>query len=276
MLTTLDIRTVQHKNKLLKMIAKLKKDRIDTYYRQSANLRIKCVEYVAYSESINWSKLDKVIGPQRNRLVCSESISLPQNMGYKRFCDDEYKVRLCTNFGIKVLSQCSQNLSVAIIDNDATHTVLPSHLLNFTDNIIVVTQRDDIYKDVADNLLEETGAPIRVAKTQQVLHSCDLIFDLSSAVDVSELDKNAVVMCVTKPQTQCDYMVIYDYTADIAGRFEFLCPEYIDKTYFASALYSMLNVYQLGSLVPDVCSSTKGECTVHSVAELLNNMQTKT
>ena len=275
MLTTLNIQQVRYNTRFSRFIGRLKKDKIEVSYRQLGSIKVKCVDYTQNSQRVNWDKLDKIIRAQRNRLLCKKYLCLPASIGYKRYDDNEYKIRLCTNLGVKLVALCDNNISVGIIDLKAEHTALVAHVLRYTDSVTVVTDRDDIYKDVADNILEESGAPIRISKSQKSIYNCELIFDLSASVNISSLRADALVLGIKEYESESNCTVIFDYKATLEKPFDSLCPPYLDETYFASALYSLHNVYQLGALIPHTCVCANVEYSTETLAEKLNNMGAK-
>lgn len=276
MLTSLNILQPQFKSELKRKFSRLRKDKIEVYYRQAGNLKTKCIEYTQYGSKVNWQKLDKLIGAQRNRLLCNKNIELPANLGYKYFDDSEYKTRLCTNLSIKLVADLNFDVSVGIIDTKASHTALPSYLIKHTDNIVVLTEKEDVYKDVADNLLEETGAPLRIVKNIKSLELCDLIVDLSGLNDLGAIGNDALVLSCGNSYKNCGAVVVSDYMIELPSPFSSLCPEYINSTYFAGALYSVMNVYQLGSLIPQNVVSKNDVLSSKMLREMLNNMRVKT
>lgn len=276
MLTILSVETPQPSTKLDKILYKLRKDKIETYYRSLGLVKLKCVDYTLYSKQINYKKLDKVIGAQRNRLICNKEVVLPKHLGYKRFENSEYKERLCKNLCIELVSKINKNIKVGVIDFDATHTQLVKYLTKYTDCVTVVTKQIEIYKEVADNLLEETGAPIYISKGNKSLTRCELVVALSGDFENVCLQQSAILLCIQKPESDVHCLCIYDYIVELPKQVDALCPEDMDKTYFASALYSMCNVYQLGSAVPRQCQSDIGLHTVDSLMILIENMNTKT
>ncbi len=276
MLTSLCVFTPQLDTKFERFAARFRRNKTELYYRQVGALKIKCIDYTKYIKDINWQKLDKIIGAQRNRLLCQKDLVLPNNLGYKRFDDSEYKLRLCKNLGISLVSKASKKVRVGIVDDDAIHTAFVKYILKYTDDVVVVTKNDQVYKVVADNLLEELGAPITISRSYHSLENCELIIALSPIKQTICTDNKALILSEVKPSFSVDCVLIYDYVIDLPKQFVPLCPENIDKTYFAAALYSVYNVYQLGSVVPKACISENGVHTASSLQTLLININTKT
>lgn len=277
MLTSLSVYTQTHNTRLGKLLSKIRRDSIEIYYTHKGDVKIKCIDYVQRTNNINWKKLDKIIGAQRSCLLCSKDVALNQSLQYKRFDDSEYKERLCTNMGITLANQLSKdNISVGIIDKTGAFSTLPQCILKYTDNVIVVTENIDFYTRISENLIEETGAVVRLSQSQKSLCDCKLIIAPHKVTSNEGITQNSLLLTAHKPDIFLPCVCVYDYVIDFPKHLLQLCPNGMDKTYFASALYSLLNIYQLGALVPRLNISCDGAHTAMSLKTLLLNIGTKT
>lgn len=276
MLTSLYIKTPQYDSKFRKFLGRFMFDTMVVQVKRVDNIRVKCIEYTNRSGKVNYSKIDKEIGAQRNRLLCSKSIELPKSGGYKRFESGEYKERLCTNLGISLLSSLSDmNLSVGLIDVDAQFTTLPKYLLKYTDSVVVVTEETDIYKEVNESLLHDIGAPIRLSKSYSSLYNCDIIIAPKGLCESVNTKNGAVILTTKKPKIECCATVVYDYHVELDEKYSDVIPKGVSSTYFASALYTLLKEYKLGSYLPSLCISENKVHTVRSLKVLVENIHTK-
>ena len=103
MITTLSVKVPEKQKGLKKYTELFKKDRIDVQIRKARGVRVKQITYTSYSGKLRLDKADKVIGAQRNHLLCSELIKLPPKSGYKRFYSTLFSARLCVNMAIAVI-----------------------------------------------------------------------------------------------------------------------------------------------------------------------------
>lgn len=276
MLTSLYIKEPQYNSKFKKFLRMLMIDSMSVEIKRLDDIKVKCVEYTNRSGSINWRKIDKEIGAQRNRLLCSKDIELPKKCGYRRFCSNEYKERLCTNLAISLLSSLNKlNLSVGLIDIDARYTTLPKYLLKYTDSVVVVSEQTGIYKEINEDLLCEIGAPLRLSKSLNSLYDCDLIIAPKPIGESISISKQSLILTTKKTKVNTDATIIYDYRIEIDEKYSKIMPNGIEKTYFASALYSLLKIYTLGSAVPSLCISKNKIHTLPSLKALLQNVSTK-
>lgn len=277
MLTSLYINSKEYKGKFKKLCGKLRGDRIKVEIRQAGDIELKCVEYINRSGKVNFKKLDKVIGPQRNRVLCPPDTKLPRTLGYRRFESYDFTRRLCTNTAITLLSSFKgADISVGLLDTDASFAILPQYLLKYTDSVVVVTNEHHIYSTVAENILSDTGAPLRLSKTVRSLELCDLIVAPKGVTPDLNPKADALVLTDSKPQKNMDCTVIYGYDITLPKNFETLCLDPLDKTYLAGALYTMGRVHQLGAVVPEFYRSDDKIHTISSLMKLLYKSTAKT
>lgn len=277
MLTSLYINNKEYKGKRNKLCAILKGDKIKVEIRQAGDIEFKYVEYINRSGKINFKKLDKVVGAQRNRLICPPDIKLPKSLGFRRFESYDFTRRLCTNTAITLLSSFKgSHISVGLLDSDASFDILPQYILKYTDTLVVVTNEQDIYIEVAENILSDIGAPLRLSKTVRSLELCDLIIAPKGITADINPKPDAVVLTDSKPTANLDCTVIYGYDIALFENLDKVCPDTIGKTYFAGALYTMGKMYELGATVPQFLKSNDKIHTISSLANLLYKSTAKT
>lgn len=271
MLTSLYIEKPEYRSGFAEFCGRLLPDRISVEVRQADFVKIKCISYRLRSGRVNYKKLDKIIGAQRNRLLCDKALGLPKELGYRRYENNEFLCRMCTNVALCILSRESlKNVTVGLVDTDASFTTLPEHLLRYTDSVVVVSDKTDVYSEVAETILYETGAPLRLSKTTRSLYDCDIVIAPKGVDNSFSLKQNAVVLTTKKPESEYQITVVYDYNIELPQYIRDICPEGIDDTYFASALYTLGHMYKLGSLIPTLCVSNNGVQTVSSLRNMLN------
>ncbi len=277
MLTTLTVSKPRYKNIVSKIIGKIMPNKIRVEVRQAGDIKIKCIEYTDRKGRVNWKKLDRIVGTQQNRLLCDASLNLPKELGYIRFEDGEYKSRLCTNLAISLLCVFSKdNLNVGLIDEDANFVTLPKHLLRYTDNLVVVTKKGDVYAQVEKELLQEMGAPLRISKSTDSLSKCDIVIAPEYGGDFHSFKDGCLVLKTKKGKSSKEVTVLYDYFIRLPKKLSDICPGSLEETYFASALYSIGYRYELGSFVPSICESENSMHTFSSLKKLINKVSAKT
>ncbi len=270
MLTALHIEKKQHKSKIVGMLSKLLPDRITVEMKSAGEIKLKCITYLSRREKVNFSKIDRIVGAQRNRLLCCEDSPVVKNKGYKRFCDSLYKKRLCTNLGLELLRLCKkEKLKIGFVDIYGELTFYTKYLLRYCDSLCVVTHDIKNYTEFCDELMYETGVSVSISKRFSQLSSCDLVI-APDYMDFSvNLKETAVVIGTKKPSCPTSYTVVYDYDVALPKELVTLKTEFLSDTYLMSALYTMKMMYDLGSLVPTLCVC---ENSVHTIESLKNSV----
>ena len=270
MLTALHIEKKQHKNKVVGLLSKLLPDKINVEIKSADGIKLKCITYLGRREKVNFSKIDRLIGAQRNRLLCAEDSKITTAQGYKRFSDNVFKKRLCTNLCLELLRLCKkEKLKVGFVDIDCELSFFTKYLLKYCDSLSVVTYDVKYYSDFCEELMYETGVSVRVSKKFSSLSDCDIVI-APEYMDFSvNLKDSAVVLCTRKPDITPVYTVVYDYTATLPKELSSLKTDFLSDTYIMSALYTMKMMYDLGSIVPSLCVC---ENSVHTLESLKNSV----
>ena len=243
--------------------------RIEHLYCDSA--AVKSIVYEHRRGRIGWAAIDRFVRSQRGQLLCPSSLELPADCGYRRYTDRELSRRMCENAALWLLHRAQPaRVRVALIDPDGERTALCAYLVDDTDSLLVVTRRPRLYLAEADRILEERGAAIRVSSGGADLSGCDLIIapeapdrDLGCAPD-------AVILSGEPPLVPQNAPVIYEYIFDMPAKYRDVRPPYLDEMYFASALYSLGGVHELGSSIFRRCYDGR---VLHTRLSLLEQLR---
>ncbi len=276
MLTILDIQEQKFTIPALRVFSRFMINTMSEEILQCGDIKVRFVRYINRNAKVNFRKIDKAVGAQRNRLLCNEKLKLPSALSFKRFESDEYKVRLCTNVALALLASSKRvNYNIGLLDDYAHHTALLRYILRYTDSLVVVTKNTDVYSEVAKELLEDIGAPIRLSKTIRSLYNCDIIIAPDGINESVSVKAECLILTQKKPQINTKAKVVFDYHIRLPGSLSKICPECIDETYFASALYTLGHRFELGSLVPSLCVANDRVHTFSSLKKLLDNISIK-
>lgn len=273
MLTALNIDKKVCKSKISKTINSLLRDKIKVNIVQTDTIKIKCVTYVSHRDRINFKRIDKFVGVQRNHLLCSKDVILPRELGYKRFDNYEYRVRLCTNMALYLLQSIDTQkaVSVCLVDMNAQYTQLCEEILKYTDKLTIITDNIKVYTEIADELMVQSGAVLKVTRNFNPLSFCDLLISPVYVDNICMARENTLVFTVSDEEHSCSSVVLTDYEITLKDKINKLKPKCISDTYFASALYTLEKVYNLGCLVPVVCVGAQSIYTPQSLKKLLAN-----
>ena len=269
MLTALNIITPEKRSFFSNLLSVIRGNTIKVQHLYFDSVALKSITYTQNRKKINWNAIDKFTKEQRTKLLCCENMILPKDKGYRRYESFELNSRLCTNLALYLLKNIShsENLTVGLIDDNALYDELGFRLVDFTDKVYIFTKKHDAYIPVTERLLDEKGAVITVTKNLGKLKFCDLVIAPELIKMKLPLSENALVLTSQKPVAETDALTLYNYFFDLPKKYLSVKPDYLDDMYFASALYSLLKIYKLGSFVPRLCS---GNNDIHTPSSLCN------
>lgn len=272
MITSLSVKVPEKQKGLKKYTDLFKKDKIDVQIRKARGVRIKQVTYTSYSGKLRLDKADKMIGAQRNHLLCSELIKFPPNSGYKRFYSTLFSARLCVNMALAVIVECicPEKLKIGIYDPDATCSEFLFNVLEHCSQVAVVTENSEVYYSELNRAMDELGASAVITQNVSELTDCNFVIAPVNIKSELPLREDALVLTVDLPKVQLNGLVYYKYHFRMPNGFDIIKPQNLDEEYFCSALYTLGGQYELGSIVPVVCRNFSSSQTVKSLCAYVN------
>lgn len=120
----------------------------------------------AYSERINWDKVEAVCGRAAHALVLPPGLEPPEGGLAARFEPDALRAQLICNACLEIIHRCRVPLYrkvVTLVDRQAYFTDLIPDLLCQCITVRVVTEREAEYRRVSERMMEELGASLLVS-----------------------------------------------------------------------------------------------------------------
>ena len=269
MLTALNIEDYTRRGPM-RLLSVLRHNRIRVEHLYCDSAAVKSVVYERRRGRMSWASVDRFVRSQRGRLLCPEGTELPEDSGYRRFAGRELSRRMCENAALFLLQELgSPHIRVALLDDAGEHAGLCSYLVDRTDSLLVLTRSTRLYLDEADRLLEERGAAVRIGAAGGDLRGADLIIAPRALTADIRCAPDAVILSGEPPLVSQNAPVIREYIFDLPDKYRKIRPPYLDEMYFASALYTLGGIHELGSYVFRRCC---GGCVLHtreSLPELL-------
>lgn len=267
MLTALTVTDKTEKSFFKKIVNFFKGNKIKVEINSARGVTLRHVEYINRTGKINWQKLDSVIGAQRNHLLCSADISFPKSMGFRRFYSEEFSQRLCSNMGLFILSklQHPERIKVALYDPEGDCADLAEFLLQYSENVLIVTDNTELYRQEAMRIIEDTGASLIISCQRESMSDCDFIIAPEKIHEALNLKNSAVLLTAGKPEYPVDCKAYFYYHFKMPNKFDRIKPQELSDIYFASALYTKARQHEFGSIVPFVCSNEYGSQRLESI-----------
>ena len=257
-------------------LARLRPNRIRVAHHYCDSAAVRSVVYERRRKRTSWASLDRFVGGDRGCVLCRSELVLPS--GYRRFESPELSRRLCENAAVYLLQQLGgEDVSVALVDSSGDSLGLCSYLIDYTDDLRVVTDDPGIYLDEADRLIEEYGASIRICAGAADLRGSDLVIAPDGLGRSATVADDAVILCAGSSAADSDIPVICDYSFSLPDKYASIKPPYLDDMYFAGALYSLAGTHELGSEVFTRCISRRRDgVSVHTRGSLIEKLKNRT
>ena len=256
---------------LRRLINKIKRDRITVELRKARGVCLVYVTYTSYNGKINLDKLSGVFGSRSRRILCDSRIEFPKNSGFIRFDSDSFRIRLCTNMVYQILKDSDGlSISLGIYDpNGIISDFLPVSL-EYCRRVTVVTNESKIYQTQLNRALDELGATAVITSKADELENCNLII-APDVIDASlSIKGTAIVLTTQKPTKTISGHIYYKYNFKMPASLAQIKPDVLSDEYFCSALYTIENKYELGSIVPNLCSDGTTSQTIPSIQKFLS------
>lgn len=270
MLTSLTIENLIAENIFVAFIYRLRGNKINVDIKSARGAVLRQVTYLNRTGRIDWDALDRVIGNQRNHLLCSEKIALPKELGYRRYDNTPFLGRLAINMAGFVLGRCGENCpKTGIYDPKGDYCELIGEIVRQSDALIV-TDFPEKYEDIAERLSREYGVSLRLSCERSALSECELVVAPSKICEPIPLRDSAVILTCAPPAVCLSGAVYYRYHFRMPNMLERLKPAELSPAYFVGALFTKARRYELGSIIPTSCSGETSSQTVKSLERLFS------
>lgn len=267
MLTALSITEKIEKNKLKHLFNIIRGNKITITLKQSGGVTLRRLQYFNRNGKINWDIIDEYVGIQRDGILCSEYLELPADMGYRRFASEEFSKRLCTNMALQILSkvQDASKLKVCFYDlyGESADTLI--HILEYCPEVRVYTQNSELYSNIRDVILEDTGISPIISCDESILEDTDFLIAPCKIKNTLPLKNKAITLTSVCPDAGQKGALYFRYHFKMPTRFADIKPAELSDFYFATALYVKAKQHQLGTIVPMICSNYSSGARLESI-----------
>lgn len=272
MITALSVKIPKEPKGLQKIFRKFRRDRVELTIKRSRGVSLKHIIYTSFSGKIKLEKIDTLIGNQRSKLLCDTKLAFSEKSGYQRFYSNEFSERLCTNMAMAVIKDCknAENISVGVYDPDGDSHDILFGILQYCSDVRVVTNDNNSYQYELDRIMDELGASAVITSNIEELSNCSLIIAPCVIEEDLPIKGDTLVLTAGIPKPQMSGIIYYKYQIRMPKGFDSLKPFELDAEYFCSALYTLAKQYELGSIIPNLCSNFSSSQTVKSLSDYIN------
>jgi len=256
-----------------RLLSLLRRNRIRVEHRYCDAVAVKSIVYERRRGRVSWTSVDRFLKDRRGQLLCPPELELPQDSGFRRFHSNELNRRLCENAALYLVRELREERpGIVLIDGAGDYAPLCACLLDYTDRVRVVTDSPRVYLEEADRLLEEKGAVLRISTDRSRIRDAGIIIAPARLDEVLGCADDAVILSGESPACPQPAPVIDTYTFDLPEKFRSLCPGYLEPMYFASALYTLAGVHELGGAIFSRCCDGR---ILHTRMSLLKQLKAR-
>lgn len=280
MLTALTVKNEKAEKWYERLLNKIRGNSIDVDIKSARGVALRHITYINRNGSVNWFAIENEIGDSRDRILCDESVLLPENMGFTRFENTVFKARLSCNLGLYVLSKISgeaPGIKAALYDVKGICCDYLKSFFNYAGDgdgggfgeLCVITDNRGAYEKAAAEIMDESGAAVFISDRRDNLFDCALIIAPERIEESLPVSGGAIVLTGFAPTVCTPGLVYFDYHFRMPNMFDRIKPESLSCEYFAGALFSKGRQYELGSIVPTTCSNLTSSQTPRSICDYL-------
>lgn len=280
MLTALTVKNEKAEKWYERLLNKIRGNSIDVDIKSARGVALRHITYINRNGSVNWFAIENEIGDSRDRILCDESVLLPENMGFTRFENTVFKARLSCNLGLYVLSKISgeaPGIKAALYDVKGNCCDYLKSFFNYAGDgdgggfgeLCVITDNRGAYEKAAAEIMDESGAAVFISDRRDNLFDCALIIAPERIEESLPVSGGAIVLTGFAPTVCTPGLVYFDYHFRMPNMFDRIKPESLSCEYFAGALFSKGRQYELGSIVPTTCSNLTSSQTPRSICDYL-------
>ena len=239
----------------------------------AGDLRVRSLLYINRRGKLSLNRIARRIG---ETTVLYSGSDIKEAPGINFFSAEKFRGRLCANMAIACLEALSKKplpIKIGLYDPLGEAVDLPEHFLKFTHEVFVVTDSVELYRDRAQEIMWERGAPLSVSRRREVLSRCDLIVAPHRITTGFIVKNNAVVLTCARPEKSLSCRVYYRYDFKLPPPFHELKPDGIDTELFAAGLYEICKIYSLGNTVPLLCRGDFDTQTYLSLGRIIKDVK---
>lgn len=193
---------------------------------------------------IPWDKVAYHAGRTAKRLVIPDGITPPEDSGISPYTPEYLPFILLFNTALKGIKKdlSEPNLRrMTVIDKRG---ILARHIekaVDYVGEITIMTDNRERYEAVAEKILKDTGAVIRLVEEP------DTFANYLIAEDIRNFSTQAKVYCLNHEEVKAEDIIRFE-NISLPPEYEELRPVSISAITFASALYEMCGVTRLEDL----------------------------
>lgn len=209
---------------------------------------------VRHSKRMNWSKLERLLGDTKKRVVLPSTIERPLTSSIQ-LVDDVGYAHVMTRQALHLIFEehydYLRKQAVCLIDIFCRHQSYADILTDYFSVVYVVTNREKLYLNYQQAKFYEKGASVFIVNTLKNNNLEVPIFVSPDGIIFPEMEETSVPVITAKPINHMEHISVYhSFCSEIPDEYEKICPDGISPRLFQAALYEYCGLRHLSMLSP--------------------------
>lgn len=274
MLTALTIEDKRQKKIRAKLKNRIKGNVLLVRKKTAGQVKLLHFHYIYRTGKINWEEIFAALSPKPCSLLYKEKWEIPLKADKFIYRGNSFAKRLAENAGIAVLEylkEGSKEIVVGVLDKTAKSRELVELLLQFTGNLIVVSDKRGEYEQLNESMLNKYGVAFSLEEETSKLACCHMIIAPQKIKTPVFLKSNTIVFCGSPPGCSLCAMVFDSYSVTLPEMYKQIKPQGLAEEYFAQALFEQENQYFLENYIPDLCYRNGIGSTIEEIGNIIHS-----
>lgn len=254
MLFYLNIEQLYGDNFLGKIKNIFKRNKIEISEQKVDKVHLVTINVSLFKKKIPWKKIVEILGKNK-KVLCSEQLKIPREIEIERYESDKLNTILCKNAALEILRKANitkENYKLVLYDPHGNHVEFLSRVINFSRNIIVISDEKNLYEKEQHQLLKKCGVSILVTENREWTYGGNCIIAPDKIVEPLQTSFDSFIFSGAKNKYNINGRIYDDYNVEY-NKYKLLNPPDLDMNYFLNVIYDKYGLKSFETLLPESC-----------------------
>ena len=270
MFAVLEINNKRKLNYFGNIKAKILKNSVQWQIDQYRTLRFIRIFAYENKKGLRWEKIAEVAKNATDGVLLPIGIEIPKDIKIKKVSVETYQRSLFISSIQAIIKQSglnTQDIKVCIIDSNGRLGDFILDLVEVSGMVKVITDNLDNTENVAKYVLEEKGVNIIVTDEATAVKDCNIIVADGEIDETYEFNGDQMIFSLGSKSDK--FHMYTKCKIRICEKLKKICPEDIDETDFAVAVYLTTSQYERIDRMPVLSFSADKEYIIEDLAKML-------
>lgn len=221
----------------------------------------------SYRKRVDYRAVKEHLKAFSKSVIFSNGTVAPVESGIFGFSSSDLKAHMTFNSAVALLENIKnkKRLSLVLADKTGEYSLFLEKAVSLAGNVTVMTDNKLRYGFAAEEVYEKLGAVVKIVPFDSKTDNCDFFVSLSAS------GKSPLSLSV-KNTSQNSFIRLEGRDFTLPDRIKQYMPESVNAYSFASALFSLSGVKELGSICYDTFSVNSRIVTFSSAFKMLDTL----